>query len=99
MVSAGQPLEPALSATTASRTLGRPATADQDERTEPVRITANDEVGSGQRNARPGSPLRIPLSLLCWLLGASAEQREGLISSITSSYEYLCWLLGISVLK
>lgn len=27
--------------------------------------------------------------VLCWLLKASAEKRKGLISSITSSYEYL----------
>ena len=63
MIRAGQPVEPAPGATTASRTLRRPATADQEERTEPVRNPANDEVGSGHRSARPGSPLRIPLAL------------------------------------
>src|SRR5258708_37091687 len=42
MVRAGETLELAPGATTASRTVGRPGTGDQDERTEQVRNHAND---------------------------------------------------------
>lgn len=62
-VRAGEPLEPAPGAPTGSRTVGRPATAGQDEPTEPVRTLAKDGAGPDPRSTRLWRPLSIPLSL------------------------------------